>query len=101
MKVTRSALHLLAGTAALVSTFVPLGSGTAQVWPTRPITMVVPYAARLLLANGTCGWLSGELQAALRDEVAEVAIAGDQRDVVVDAGLGDERIANSGFEALS
>jgi hypothetical protein len=53
-----------------------------------------------MLANGTCGWLSGELQAAVHDEVAEVAIAGDQRDVVVDAGLGDERIANSGFEAL-
>lgn len=45
MKVTRSVLHLLTATAALVSTLVPLGSGMAQVWPTRPITMVVPYAA--------------------------------------------------------
>jgi hypothetical protein len=44
---------------------------------------------------------SGKLQTAVRDEVAEVAIAADQCDVVVDAGLGDERIADFGFEALA
>jgi hypothetical protein len=34
----------------------------------------------------------------VRDEVAEVAIARDQPNVMIDAGLGNERIADSGFE---
>ena len=45
--------------------------------------------------------ISGEFQAAVRDKVAEVSITGDQCDVVVDAGLGDERIGDSGFEPFA
>ena len=41
----RFVLHLVAGAATLVSAFPVTRSGMAQVWPTRPLTMVVPYAA--------------------------------------------------------
>ena len=34
-------------------------------------------------------------------EVAEVAIARDQRDVVIDAGLGDERLGEPGAEPFA
>src|ERR1700737_2451133 len=41
----RFVFHLVAGAATLVSAFPVTRSGMAQVWPTRPLTMVVPYAA--------------------------------------------------------
>jgi tripartite-type tricarboxylate transporter receptor subunit TctC len=41
----RFVLRLVAGAATLVSTFPAMRTGLAQVWPTRPLTMVVPYAA--------------------------------------------------------
>ena len=41
----RFVLRLVAGAATLVSAFPVARSGMAQVWPTRPLTMVVPYAA--------------------------------------------------------
>ncbi|MFZ1095451.1 MAG: tripartite tricarboxylate transporter substrate-binding protein, partial [Xanthobacteraceae bacterium] len=41
----RFVLHVVAGAATLVSAFLTMRTGLAQVWPTRPLTMVVPYAA--------------------------------------------------------
>ena len=41
----RRFLHLAAGAAALSAMFATAGTVAAQDWPTRPVTMVVPYAA--------------------------------------------------------
>jgi tripartite-type tricarboxylate transporter receptor subunit TctC len=38
-------LYLVAGLAALVATLASPHAVVAQAWPTRPVTMVVPYAA--------------------------------------------------------
>jgi tripartite-type tricarboxylate transporter receptor subunit TctC len=45
MRVRRLVLHLLAGAAALASSLAGADRGMAQPWPSRPISMVVPYAA--------------------------------------------------------